>query len=79
VKKYFVTASVAISIHQTVRAKSKRDALRIAQGLSMPSIHDSEQSLWLDDQDDDAENPEVWATSGELDGEAQGIAVELDK
>jgi hypothetical protein len=77
-KKYHVSASVTISLHQTVWAKSRKDALRIAGELSMPSIHDSDQSMWLDEQDDQAENPDVWSTSGELDGVASEIDAEID-
>lgn len=65
-KLYAVHAEVTISVFTYVKAKSEREAKRIADDRPMCTLHRT-------DQDD----PDVeWSTSGELDGSPRKLTVE---
>lgn len=66
-KRYTVSAMVTISIHTEVEAKSKKEAIKIAEGRSMTDIIDGDRTATPSD--------ECWVTSGELDGIPMNIEV----
>lgn len=56
--KYFVTGTITISVHVTVEAKSKAEAIRIAHKAPMMTFcHQCANGV-----------EDEWSTSGELDG-----------
>jgi hypothetical protein len=76
-KRYHVSASVTISLHQYVFARSKKDAIEKASALGMPSISNPDDWNYRPPTDPEDE-PDEWRTSGELDGEAVGLTAELE-
>ena len=75
-KRYLVTGEVTISIHTYVMARSKREAIRLAKDIPLPAIH---HSTHQDPEDESLPGFwEEWRTSGELDGEPNGLSAEVD-
>lgn len=65
-KEYMVTVIVTISVHTKVKAKSKKEAIEIADDRPLCDIDTSD--YYAED--------EFWVTSGELDGLPENIKVE---
>lgn len=68
--RYRLNASVTVSIHAVIEAKSRKHALELAEELSMCCIHESTHDP--DPADGD------WHTSGELDGPAKNVTAALE-
>lgn len=65
-REFELVGEVTISVHTNVRAKSLKEAIKIAEGRALTSI----KNTWEDDPD------EEWCTSGELDGTVTIIEVD---